>query len=62
LTPEAKNIKKFENNCVGPRCVKKKFCDTWSVGQKRKNRKKKFFFVILMINLNKFSLLVGHNY
>ena len=34
----------------------------WSVGQKRKNRKKKFFFVILMINLNKFSLLVGHNY
>jgi hypothetical protein len=27
-----------------------------------KKRKKKIFFVLLMINLNKFSLLVGHNY
>ena len=34
----------------------------WSVGQKRKKGKKKFFFVFLMINLNKLYFLVGHNY
>jgi len=50
LTPKAKNIKKFENNCVGPRGVKnKKNCDTELSGLSVKNakiEKKTFFFVI----------------
>jgi hypothetical protein len=54
-----------EKSRAHPRGVKKKFCDTELSGLSVKNakiEKRKFFFVIFMINLNKFSLLVGHNY
>jgi len=44
---------------VAPRGVKKKFFLTLS---SLKKKLKKFFLCDLMVNLNKFSLLVGHNY
>jgi len=50
---------------VHARGVKKKLYDTELSGLVVKNakiEKKKFSFLLLMINLNKFSLLVGHNY
>jgi hypothetical protein len=50
--------------CQKHEASKKKFFDTELSGLVVKNAKKekKIFFVLLMINLNKFSLLVGHDY